>query len=303
MLGRSYRPDMEELTAAEAARWLGISRVAVDLAAREGRLPVVAGDGPRRFAREVLEGYHHLRMNALTASLARSRETPVTVARKVRRGLHSSTETGLPRPVASKLAAMPDTWRSLFNRAELAAATVPDGGPCRWCKALEFGEFLGLRPMEFGEARVELFGGPPCKVCAPGFLEPFMAALSERVHSGRHRPPDARAEAAAAAAAAVPPVPRPQPAQPVQRDDGRELVAARLRTVRARLKDAKRRGDQRCALRLAQMVRDLEQDAAAVDGRPLSAAARTRFMGNKACGTPVGAPCSCHPGPKRRGRR
>src|SRR5512134_615052 len=112
---------MDEFTAIEASKYLGITREAVDLAARDGRLSFVADGGPRRFTQDAVEEFHHLRQDALVASLARSGETPVSVARRVRKGLHSPSDTGLPRPLAVKLAAMPETWRSLFNKAELAA--------------------------------------------------------------------------------------------------------------------------------------------------------------------------------------
>lgn len=303
---------MDEFAAAEAAKWLGISREAVDLAAREGRLPAVAGDGPRRFARMAVEEFHQRKQDALVASLARNGETPTSVAQKVRRGLFQS-ETGLPRPFSARLAAMPDAWRSLFNKAELAAACVPDGEGCRWCRCAEFSGFLGQRPTPYAPVYAALFDQAPCGVCAPRLLKPYMAALEARVHRGAVRPSEAPSPMSAAERARVQEWALRRAvtaaAKPVKDDDGgRALVARRLREVRARAKQAKRAGDQKYALRLAQVVRDLEADAARVDGRALTAAARTkprvaRFMGAKACGTPVGVSCSCHPGPQRRGRR
>lgn len=303
---------MDEFTAVEAAKWLGVSREAVDLAAREGRLPVVAGDGPRRFSREALEEFHQGRQAEKIAKLARSGESPVSVAGKVRRGLFAG-ETGLPRPFAVKLAAMPVDWRTLFNKAELAAACVPDGEGCRWCRCAEFSGFLGLRPTPYAPAYAALFDQPPCGVCAPRLLKPYMQALEARVHRGAVRPSEAAPPTSAAERAQVQEWALQRAvtaaAKPVKDDDGgRALVARRLREVRARAKTAKRAGDQKYALRLAQVARDLEQDAARVDGRALTAAAGAkprvaRFMGSKACGTPVGQSCACHPGPKRRGRR
>lgn len=276
---------MEDLSVAEAAAYLGISKEATHRAVRENRLRALPDTDPVRLAREAVEEFHQLKQEALVASLARSHETPVSVARRVRRGLHSSSETGLPRPLASKLAAMPADWKTLFNRAELAAACLKDGEGCRWCRAVEFSAFLGLRPVEFAPARVELFGGPPCEVCGPVLLRPFMAALQARVHGGAVRPsaPPPRPSVAEREAAAEWAARRPaQPAvRPVGDDDGRSLVASALRTARARLKDAKRRGDQRRALELAQTIRALEADAAVVDGRAAAAARRSSVRGRR----------------------
>ncbi|MFJ1667322.1 helix-turn-helix domain-containing protein [Streptomyces bottropensis] len=260
---------MDELSAAEAAKWLGVSREAVDLAAREGRLSFVADGGPRRFTRAAVEDFHQGRQDALVASLARNGETPASVAQKVRAALFRS-ETGLPRAFAVKLAAMPEAWRSLFNKAELAAACVPDGEGCRWCKAAEFSAFLGLRPTPYAEAYAELFGGPPCQTCGPVLLRPFMARLAARVHPGGVRPsqravaPSAEARELARQWALSRPV--TASAQPRQDDDdGKALVARRLRTERERLTAAKRRGDQRRALQLRQVIQGLETDAARIE--------------------------------------
>jgi len=284
---------MEELNAVEAARRLGLSREAVDAAAREGRLAAVAGDGPRRFSAQAVEEFHQRRMAQLVATLARSGETPVSVACRVRKGLHASGDTGLPRAFAAKLSAMPSDWRMLFNRAELAAACVKDGEGCRWCKAAEYAEFLGLRPVEFAPARVELFGGPPCGKCGPGLLRPYWAALEARVHGGAVRPSKAAVPPSAAererAREWVQRHPVTAAARPVQDDGGRGMVARRLREERAKLKSAKRAGDQRSALRLARVVRGLEADAAAVDGRTTAAVKPGRL----ACGHPLAAGCGC----------
>lgn len=296
---------MEELTAAEAAKWLGVSREAVDLAAREGRLPVVAGGGPRRFSREAVEEFHQRRQDALVASLARSGETPTSVAQKVRKGLFQS-ETGLPRPFAAKLAAMPEAWRSLFNKAELAAACVPDGEGCRWCRAAEFSSFLGLRPTPYAEAYAELFGGPPCQACAPALLKPFMARLAARVHPGGVRPSAGPVTASAAERAAAqqwasrrPVTASAKPFQ-AQGDDGKALVARRLRETRERLKAAKRAGDQKYAIRLQQTLKSLTADAARVDGR--SAVTASARPGKLACGHLLAAGCGCPRRSSSRGR-
>ncbi|MDX2943309.1 hypothetical protein [Streptomyces caniscabiei] len=261
---------MDEFTAAEAAKWLDISREAVDLAAREGRLSVLAGEGPRRFSRAAVDAYHQGRVLENVAALARAGETPVSAARKVRQRLHAE-ELGMPRPFAVRLKAMPITWRSVFSPAELAAACVRDGEGCRWCRAREFADFRGLRPPEFSPALRELFGADPCGVCGPGLLKPFMVALRARIHNGAGRPsapapPPSEAERAAAREWALR-RPVTASAQPSVDDDGKALVARRLKETRTRLKDAKRRGDQRHAIRLQQTLQSLTADASAIDAR------------------------------------
>lgn len=292
---------MDEFTAAEAAKWLGVSREAVDLAARQGRLPALGGDGPRRFSRAALEAYHQVRVQERIAALARARETPVSAARKVRRGL-SESGTGLPSSVDAKLSAMPAAWRALFNLAELSAAGVPDGGGCRWCKALEFGRFLGARPVEYAPAFVELFGGQPCGVCRPRLLRPYWAALEARVHpAGGGSSVAAVAPTAAERARAAEYVQRrpvTPSGKPVADDDGRALVARRRREVQARLTAAKRAGDQRYAIHLRQTLTALTADAARVDGRPVSAK-----PGRLACGHLVSAGCACARRASKRGQR
>lgn len=267
---------MDEFTAAEAAKWLDISREAVDLAAREGRLPVIAGDGPRRFSRQSLEAYHQARVQEKVAALARARETPLSAAAKLHRGLHGD-ETGMPRPFEARLKAMPDVWRAAFSSAELAAAAVRDGS-CRWCRAMEFAAFKKMRPVELSPALRELFGADPCGACEPALLRPFMDALGARVRAGDRRPPG--------------PPPRPSEAeramardyalrrsvtasaQPPVDDDGKALVARRLKETRERLKAAKRRGDQKHAIRLQQTLRSLTADASAIDDRASKRAER-----------------------------
>lgn len=296
-------PDMSEFSVAEAAAYLGITREAAHRAVRENRLKALPDTDPVRLAREAVEEFYQLKQEALIASLARNHETPVSVAQRVRRGLHSSSDTGLPRPFASKLAAMPVDWRTLFNRAELAAACLRDGEGCRWCRALEFSAFLGLRPVEFAPARVELFGGQPCGVCGPGLLRPFWAAMQARVRAGAARPPEAAPPPSAAERQAAREWALQRPvtaaARPAADDDGRALVAAALRTARARLKDAKRRGDQAYALRLAQTIRGLEADAAVVDGRVTLAVRPGRLR----CGHLLAAGCACPRRSPARGQR
>lgn len=300
-MASTVRGMEEELSVAEAAAYLDISKEAAHKAVREDRLKALPGTDPVRVAREAVEEFHQLKQSALIASLARGGETPLSVARRVRERLHSSTDTGLPRSFAAKLAVMPLDWRALFNRAELAAACVPDGQGCRWCESLKFSAFLGLRPVEYSKAYAELFGGPPCEVCGPGLMKPFMAALEARVHAGGTRPsapaPWASEAERKAAQEYVSRRPVTASAKPFQGDDGgKALVARRLREVRTRAKAAKRAGDQAYVLRLAQMARDLEADAAVVDGRAASAAR----PGTLRCGHALAAGCSC---PRRASKR
>lgn len=293
--------DMEDFSAAEAAKYLGISREAVDAAARDGRLTALVGDGPRRFSLKAVEAYHQARLDERLAALARSRETPVSVAVKVRTALHAEGQ-GLPRPFAAKLAAMPSAWRSVFSTAELAAACVTEG--CRWCEARKFADFRGLRPPEFSPALRELFGVDPCKACAPGLLAPYMAALAARVRRPGTRPADARTAPSAAerAAAREWALERAQAASAGRTDDdGRSLVAARRRQVQAQLTAAKRRGDQRHAIQLRQMLQSLTADATAVDyGR--SAVTASAKPGLLACGHLLAAGCGCPRKASKRGR-
>jgi len=283
-------PGMDELSVADAAKYLGLTAEAVHRAVREDRLATLPGEGPARLSLQAVEEFHRLRQASLVASLARRGETPVSTARKVREALFHS-ETGLPRSFASKLSAMPSDWRSLFSRAELAAACVTDG--CRWCRALDFSRFLGSRPVEYAPAFAELFGGQPCGTCGPGLLRPYWEALQARVRGGAERPPAAAVPPSAAERSMAREWAQRHPAaaaqKPVGDDDGRALVAAALRTARARLKDAKRRGDQRHVLQMAQTVRALEADAAVVDGR----AAAAMRPGRLACGHALAAACSC----------
>ncbi|MCT7353615.1 helix-turn-helix domain-containing protein [Streptomyces sp. 15-116A] len=281
---------MDDLTAAAAASWLGITEEAVHKAAREERLPVVAGEGPRRFTVEALEAFHQARVTGHIAALAQLRETPVSAARKVRRALDAK-ETGVPRPFSAKLKAMPIQWRSLFSKAELAAACAQDG--CRWCKAREFGEFLGLRPVEFSAALQALFGADPCGECGPALLRPYLDVLAARVHAGDRRPPGppprpsesererAREWAAQHAVTAA--------AAPVEGDDGKGMVQRRLKETRARLKSAERAGDRTYAAQLRQTLSALTVDASRVDGR----SSLTSRPGVPRCGHALAASCSC----------
>jgi hypothetical protein len=235
------------------------------------------------------------------------------LARDVRAQLQPPVTAGGRRGHAA-LELVSETVKAAFGMPLLHACAMPDGSGCRWCAAEAAGRILGAPvrletlSSEFG---FTLLGGPQCERHR-AFMAGRMRELAERVHPGGARPPVPRTApvtAAGSAPPAAPSVPRRAPVQPVQPDDGgKSMVQRRLRETRARLVMARRSGDQKYALKLRTMVQSLEQDAAQVDVRAVTAAARTkprvaRFMGNKACGTPVGTPCSCHPGPKRRGRR
>lgn len=287
---------MDEFAAGQAAKWLGITEEAVHKAAREGRLKALSGEGPRRFSRAALEEYHRTRAAGHVAALARSGETPVSAARKVRRALDEKG-SGLPRSFEVRLKAMPVLWRAPFNRAELAAADVRDG--CRWCRAREFSAVLGLRPPRFSEALQALFGAPPCGECSTALVRPYLDVLVVRVHAGGRRPagPSPRPSEAERDAAREWAVRHPvtAAARPVQADDGRALVARRRRQVQERLKAANRAGDAAYAEQLARQMMALRADAAAVDGRqPKSRPGRLR------CGHLLAENCAC---PRRASRR
>lgn len=153
---------------------------------------------------------------------------------------------------------------------------------------------------QYGEVLHALLGDP-CAEDMKRFAGAEMAKLRARVHPGGTPPPVARTESMKASGSTPPAAPSRTPAQPVQPDDGgRALVAARLRTARARLKDAKRHGDQQYAIKLRAMVAGLEADAAQVDRPPFSAADRP---GTLRCGHQLAARCACPRRSSARGQR
>ncbi|MCZ4515694.1 hypothetical protein O3Q52_47830 [Streptomyces sp. ActVer] len=282
---------MTAFSIAQTARHLGLSDSGVRKMIERQELFLLPGTDSAKLDAEQVETVRLLRREALILDLASKRQTPVTLARDVRERLFPLRDTTvLPQYEAERqrqrLSLVRTEARQLFGVAALTAACVKDG--CRWCSAQDFARILGgWAPDAYSEGFAALFAQEPCEVCGPRLYGAVLASLTARVHPGRQRLPDARAEAAAAAAP-VPPAPRSEPARPVQRDDGKAMVSQRLRDVRGRLKDARRRGDTHHAMELQQQLQALTADAAVVDGRPTKAR-----PGTLRCGHLLAQNCSC----------
>ncbi|MCX4973152.1 hypothetical protein [Streptomyces sp. NBC_00620] len=291
---------MTAFSIAQTARHLGLSDSGVRKMIERQELFLLPGTDSAKLDAEQVETVRLLRREALILDLASKRQTPVTLARDVRERLFPLRDTTvLPQYEAERqrlrLSLVRTEARQLFGVAALTAACVKDG--CRWCSAQDFARILGgWAPDVYSEGFAALFDQKPCAVCGPQLYGAVLASLATRVHPGRHRPPDARAEAAAAALPAAP-APRPQRAQPVQDgDDGKALVARRRREVQTRLTAAKRSGDQRYAIQLRQTLNALTADAARVDRRPVPA-------GVLRCGHLLAARCTCPRLASKRGQR
>lgn len=291
---------MSVLNAVQAGHYLGVTERTVRNMINRSELAVLSTD-PVRLATEAVDDVLKARQADALHDLARRRQTPVSLAREVRRTLlRRDTTTVLPDQVAEdqrrRLGLVSDTGRLLFGRAALSAALLDDDA-CRWCRAQEYAAVLHTwAPTKYAEGFRELFAQAPCEVCAPTLYAPLMDELRSRVHGPSAGPSEGRAAASAPSAPAGP-VRVPEravtaAARPVQDDDGRALVARRLRETREKLKAARRAGDQKAAIRLRQTVQQLQEDAAAVDyGRSaVMAAARP---GRLRCGHLLAAGCAC----------
>lgn len=291
---------MTAFTIAQTARHLGVSDSATRKMIGRAELSVLPGADPIRLDAGHVAAVLKLRQMAAVHDLTRRGSTAVRLARETRAVLLPGPRESKPLPDRAatswnlRMSLVSVEARTLFGVAALTAVGAEDG--CRWCLSSEFARVLGgWAPESYGEGFAVLFGQEPCERCAAGLYGAVLASLQARVHPGRHRPPDARAEAVAAALPAAA-APRPQRAQPMQDvDDGKAMVARRRREVQARLTAAKRAGDQRYALQLRQTLTALTADAARVDGRP--AAVRP---GKLACGHALAAGCSC---PRRASKR
>lgn len=292
---------MTELSVEQAAHYLGVSDVATYKMIRRRELSAVGTD-PVRLALADVQALHQTRQMEALSVLERRRRDPVTLAREVRDRLHPRhlPSSNLPgeaeREQQFRVSVLPGEAKTLFGLAALKAAAATTDG-CRWCLARELAAADGTwAPDSWREAFAALLG-ETCATCAPGLIRPRLEELRREVHGGATSPsapaprPSAEEVRLArewvreqAVTAAV------KLARPVGDDGGRSLVARRLREVRAQLKAAKRRGDQRHVLRLASMVRDLEADAARVDGRAPSVSSRP---GKLACGHLLAARCNC----------
>lgn len=280
-------PTIPPLSVRAAANRLGFSTWGVYKAIDRGELKPVTKNPVQVLASDV----EALRSRKQDEAIARiGADRLLKLAEDVRVQLHPPV-TAAGRRGHAALELISETVKSALTMPLLHAAAMPDGSGCRWCAAEVAGRMLGIpvsAKLLKSQIGLALLGGPGCEKHR-AFVAGRMRELGARVHPGVERSAGGRAEAVAPA----PVVARSRPAQPVQDDNGgRALVASRLREVRARAKVAKRSGDQAYALPLAQMARDLEKDAAVVDGGVRKTAGPA---GTKACGVAVGVRCRCHP--------
>ena len=293
---------MTDFSAAQAARFVGVSERGLRDMMHRGELTAVSVD-PVRLDPQHVHLSLLLQQQEILSKLARRRQSPVSLALEVRARLHPKNPgSALPQHAEEdrkrRLGVLPDDGRRLFGLAALEAASLPDGS-CRWCLVAEVARREpGLwAPEEFEESFAALFGGQlPCEVCRPRLYAATMAQLRAHVHAGAVRPPEGRSAPSPGQRTPAPSQPAARAvaaaAKPVQGDDGKALVGRRLREVRARLKTARRGGDVQYALRLQRQLQTLTADARLVDGRARSAAGPA---GHKGCGTAVGTACRCHP--------
>jgi hypothetical protein len=284
-------PSVPPLSVERAASRLGMSRWGLYKLIDRGELQPVVRE-PIGLSVSDVEALRARRQDAAIGRIGPDRV--LQLARDVRLQLHPPATAPGSRGHAA-LENLSETVKSAFSMPLLHGASMPDGAGCRWCAAVVAGKMLGVSVRDAqmaSEVGLALLGGPECER-HQGLVRARMAELTARVHPGGVRPSAARTEAPQPPAAPAPRESAQRPvtaaAKPVQDDGGKSMVARRLREVRARQKDARRRGDQAYALRMAQMARDLEADAAVVDGR-VTAAARP---GRLKCGHLVSAGCVC----------
>lgn len=293
---------METLTIAQTARHLGLSDQGVRKMIGRQELFVLPGSDPARLDAQHVETVRLLRRETLLHELTRRNHTPVHLAREARRVLFPSYATNtLPQHQAEKqklrLSLVSSEARQLFGVAALTAACTEEG--CRWCLSADFTRVLGgWAPTEYSEGFRELFGQEPCERCGPRLYGTVLASLNARVRQGAEKPPSGRTEAPAPqmrAESRQAVSERVTAAQPVQQDDGKDLVSRRLRATRTRLKTAERSGDTAYAAQLRKTLRSLTADASVVDGRPVSSR-----PGTLRCGHALAAGCAC---PRRASKR
>jgi hypothetical protein len=287
----------EEVAIQVAAKQLGITEWAVRKAVLRGELKELPGPGPARLDAAEVVRFRQARQDAALRRLAAAGTDLVQLARDTRAYLQP-----YPGTAVGKVAHVGPDVVAAFGAPVLHGASVWKG--CSWCATEMAGRLLHVpvRPsMLCSEIGLVLLGAPEC-ADHRALVRGRMTELAARVHAGGGRPAGGRS---VPSAGKRPPAP-PQAAQgavtaaaPVAPDDnGRALVARRLREVRARLKDAKRSGDQRYAIKLKSMVASLEADAAVVDGRrTFSAADRP---GTLRCGHLLASNCAC---PRRAPKR
>lgn len=283
----------DDLAIQQAAKRLGLTEWGLRKAVTRGELRLLPIAGPGRLAAAEVERFRRARQAAALERLAARGTDLVQLARDTRRFLQP--HPGDPQFGVSRLG--PDPV-AVFGAPALHAACLPEP-TCGWCASVVAAQMLGGEAPAYGEAMRALLG-EPCARDMERFARAELDKLAARVRpagGGRSAgrsvspAPTMRAEPRQAAREA------PTAAAPVQDDDGRGLVARRLRETRARLKEATRSGDDARAIQLRLTLQSLTADAARVDGRDGDAP-----RGRKRCGTPVGTPCSCHTS-DRRGQR
>lgn len=293
---------VKPLSVSAAAQRLGLTEVATRGLIASGQLRPVVRTPSIKLAALDVEDLRVARRDAALEEFTRRGVDLVKLARDTRRQLRPGPADPLPGG-ARGLSGLPASVRAFFGAPALTALTLSDREACGWCVARVAAGLLKVPEPRPGEVLLALLGNPCMEKCMGRFAGAEMERLRARVHPGGARPSGARttpATAAGSTAPAAPPAPPRTPAQPVQDDNGRALVAARLRTARARLKDAKRHGDTRYAIKLRAMVASLEADAAQVDGRAFGAVDRP---GTLRCGHALAAGCACPRRASMRGRR
>lgn len=288
-------PDMiEPLSVRAAAQRLGLTEYGTRGLIEAGKLrPVVRTPSIRVGAADV-EDLRVARRDAAVAEFTARGVDLVKLAGDTRRLLRPEASD----PVAGGekgLSQLPSNVRAFFGPAALAALTLRDRDECCWCAARVAAGLLKVPAPRWGEVTAALLGDP-CAGCMKRFAGAELAKLRSRVGGVAARPSAARTESVPASGRAAVSKSAVRAAEPLRDDDnGRAFVARRRRETQARLTDAKRRGDQRSAIQLRQMLQALTADAAVVDGRPVPAR-----PGTLRCGHLLAAGCAC---PRRASKR
>ena len=290
------------LSVKAAAQRLGLSEYGTRGLIASGQLTPVVQHPAVKLSVQDVEALRLARRDAAIAEFTRRGVDLVKLAANTRRMLRPEPADPLPGGVRG-LSGLPSNLRAFFGPAALAALTLPDREACCWCVAKVAAGLLRVPEPRPGEVFLALLGDPCQEKCMGRFAGAEMERLRARVHPGGTRPPVARRAPVAAPTAvspAAPPASPRTPTQPVQPDDdGKALVARRLRQTRERLKAAKRAGDEKYAIRLQQTLRALTADASAIDGL-VAAAARP---GTLRCGHQLAANCACPRRASSRGQR
>jgi hypothetical protein len=248
------------LSVQAAANRVGFTEFGLRKSIDRGELRAVPGTLPIKLDPADVERFISARRTAAIQRITARGTDLVQLARDVRmflRPLPGAPSSGGVSKVGAEVMA-------LFGPAALNAAAIRDPGVCGWCATTVASRMLGTEMPAYSAAYVELLGNPCAKDRA--VLDAELDRLRREVNAGARRPSVARAA----------PVVAPRPASPRP-----SSPAAVQRPVQAS------RGP-------------LPAQTAAASWRATTAAA-TRppgwpyFVGNKACGTPVGQACACHP--------